>query len=126
MVKRTHHDLEVWQAGIKLVGEVYAITEGFPRHELFGLVNQIRRCAVSVPSNIAEGCARLTDREFLHFLGVARGSLSELETQLIIARELGYLDAIPSERIEQLFALMGGLINHQRKRVIHDGQTPLP
>jgi four helix bundle protein len=125
VVKRTHHNLEVWQAGINLVREIYGITEGFPKQERFGLTNQIRRCAVSVPSNIAEGCARLTDREFLHFLGVARGSLSELETQLIIARELGYLDRVPSELVERMFALIGGLINHQRKRVIHDGQTPL-
>jgi len=126
VVKRTHHDLEVWQAGIKLVSEVYEITEAFPKQERFGLAQQIRRCAVSVPSNIAEGSARLSDREFLHFLGVARGSLSELETQLIIAKELGYLNSIPSELIERLFALLGGLINHQRKRVHHDGRTPPP
>lgn len=126
MVKRMHHDLEVWRAGIKLVGEIYELTEVFPRQEQFGLAQQIRRSAVSVPSNIAEGSARLTDREFLHFLGVARGSLGELETQLIIAKELGYLDSIPSGLIERLFALLGGLINHQRKRVNHDGRTPNP
>ncbi|MDX5333637.1 MAG: four helix bundle protein [Gammaproteobacteria bacterium] len=116
-MKRKHHELEVWQTAIELVEEIYAITSGFPKHERFGLVSQLRRCSVSVPSNIAEGSARLTAREFLHFLGMARGSLSEMETQLIIASRLGYLDTMPTERIERVFALLGGLINHQRKRI---------
>lgn len=118
-MRRKHHDLESWKAAIDLVKQVYSLTSTFPPHENFGLTSQLRRAAVSVPSNIAEGCARFTDREFLHFLGIARGSLSELETQLIIARELGYLqdDAFPTERLEKAFSLLGGLINHVRKKV---------
>ncbi len=118
-MKRKHHDLEAWLSAIDLVKQVYALTSTFPTHENYGLTSQIRRSAVSVPSNIAEGCARLSDREFLHFLGIARGSLSELETQLIIARELGYLqeDNFPTEPLEKTFSLLGGLINHVRKKV---------
>ena len=118
-MKRKHHDLDAWQVSIDLVKDVYCLTSSFPSHEVYALTSQIRRCAVSVPSNIAEGSARLTTKEFIHFLGIARGSLSELETQLIIARELGYLptDQLPSEKLDRLFALISGLISHQRKRV---------
>lgn len=118
-MRRKHHDLDAWQLAIGLVKDVYALTASFPTHEAYGLTSQIRRCAVSVPSNIAEGCARLTEKELIHFLGVARGSLSELETQLVIAKELGYLaaDLFPEEKLDRLFALIGGLINHQRKRI---------
>jgi four helix bundle protein len=118
-VKRRHYDLDAWQVAIDLVKDVYCLTASFPAHENFVLTSQIRRCAVSVPSNIAEGSARLTAREFIHFLGIARGSLSELDTQLIIARELGYLttDQLPSEKLDRMFALISGLISHQRKRV---------
>lgn len=118
-MRRKHHDLEGWKAAIDLVKQIYNLTATFPPKENYGLTSQIRRAAVSVPSNIAEGCARLTDREFLHFLGIARGSLSELETQLIIARELAYLsaDAFPTEQLDKTFSLLGGLINHLRKKV---------
>ncbi|MFA5241483.1 MAG: four helix bundle protein [Sulfuricella sp.] len=121
-MKRKHHDLDAWQVAIDLVKDVYSLTTSFPPYEIYALTSQIRRCAVSVPSNIAEGCARLTAKEFIHFLGIARGSLSELETQLIIARELGYLDAsqLPSDKLDRLFALISGLISHQRKRVNND------
>jgi four helix bundle protein len=121
-VRRKHHDLDAWKVAIDLVKDVYALTSSFPPHEIYVLTNQIRRCAVSVPSNIAEGCARLTAKEFIHFLGIARGSLSELDTQLIIAQGLGYLETnqIPSEKLDRLFALISGLISHQRKRVEND------
>jgi four helix bundle protein len=117
-VRRKHHDLEAWKTAIELVKHIYGLTTTFPPNENYGLTSQIRSAAVSVPSNIAEGCARFTDREFLHFLGIARGSLSELETQLIIARELGYLpsDAFPTEQLDKTFSLLGGLINHLRKK----------
>jgi four helix bundle protein len=81
----------VWQKAIALVTQVYLVTRSFPREELYGLTSQVRRSAVSVPSNIAEGQARFTPGEFRQFLGIARGSLAELETQLIIAENLGYL-----------------------------------
>ena len=76
---------------LRLVAQVYVVTRTFPREERYGLTSQIRRAAVSVPSNIAEGQARLTPGEFRQFLGIARGSLAELDTQLIIAEKLGYL-----------------------------------
>lgn len=117
-MRRRHHDLESWKAAIDLVKQIYKLTSTFPPNENFGLTSQLRRAAVSVPSNIAEGCARSTEREFLHFLGIARGSLSELETQLIIARDLGYVrdDAFPTEQLDKTFALLGGLINHVREK----------
>ena len=80
-----HKNLDVWKKSIALVKDVYNITKGFPDDEKFGIVNQIRRAAVSIPSNIAEGCGRCSDKELLRFLDIANGSLAELETQLIIA-----------------------------------------
>lgn len=94
--KRMHHDLRAWQEAMVLVKDVYTITADFPREELFALTSQIRRAAVSIPSNIAEGAARTGHKEFLQFLSISRGSLSELETQLLIAAEIGYV-TIPPE-----------------------------
>ena len=88
---RGHRDLLAWQEAISLVGIVYQCTANFPKEEVFGLTGQMRRAAVSVPSNIAEGAARNSKREFVQFLGFARGSLSELETQVIISQDLGFL-----------------------------------
>jgi four helix bundle protein len=93
MVK-THRDLEVWKVAVGFVTEVYKVTEGFPQSELFGLTNQMRRAAVSVPSNIAEGAARNTSKEFVYYLSISLGSLAELETQLMIAHNLGYMDQV--------------------------------
>ena len=88
----THKDLIVWKKGIELVKNVYAITNAFPKSEQFGLTSQMRRCAVSIPSNIAEGCGRNSDKELVYFLYVALGSSSELETQIIISVELNLLE----------------------------------
>jgi four helix bundle protein len=111
-------DLRVWQAAMKLAREVYRDTEKFPRHELYGLTQQIRRAAVSVPSNVAEGKGRHSDKEFAHFLCNARGSLLELETQLILAEELEYISAVEGRRLAALAACVGralsGLINSLR------------
>ena len=93
MAASTHRDLHAWREAMALVEIVYRATAGFPKTEFFGLVNQIRRCAISVPSNIAEGAARNSTREFVQFLGISCGSLSELETQLELAMRLGYLNA---------------------------------
>ena len=117
-----HRDLLVWQEAINLVGLIYQCTADFPREEVFGLTSQMRRAAVSVPSNIAEGAARNGKREFVQFLGVARGSLSELETQVIISRDLGFLTSSVSElseKIERLFKLINGLI-----RSLQQGKCP--
>jgi len=88
---RTYRDLVAWQKGIDLCELIYRASAAFPSHELYGLTSQIRRAAVSVPSNIAEGAGRITNGEFVQALGHARGSLLEIETQLTIALRFGYL-----------------------------------
>ena len=88
---KTHKDLDVWKESMNLAKEVYKLTERFPREEIFGLTSQMRRAAVSIPSNIAEGAARKSDKEFIQFLHVSLGSLAEVETQLLLSRELGFL-----------------------------------
>jgi four helix bundle protein len=88
---RPHENLAVWNRALDFVVVVYRATEALPREEKFGLTSQIRRAAVSIPANIAEGAARVGDKEFLHFLSTAQGSASELETELLIANRLGYV-----------------------------------
>lgn len=87
-----YKELNVWKRGIKLTTEIYKISQVFPNEERFGLTSQMRRSAVSVPSNVAEGAGRRTDGEFVNFLGIAHGSICELETQLYVAFELGYME----------------------------------
>lgn len=89
---RSYRDLLVWQKGMQLVTRVYAVAKAFPRDEVYGLTSQLRRCAVSIPSNIAEGHSRSTRKDFLRFQEISLGSLFELQTQLEIARNLSYLD----------------------------------
>ena len=86
-----YKDLIVWQKSMQLALEVYRVTKAFPREEMYGLTSQVRRAAVSIPSNIAEGQARKSTKEFRQFLSIARGSLAEVETQLLIGLHLGYL-----------------------------------
>lgn len=102
-----------------LVEAVYRCTERFPADERFGLCNQLRRAAVSVPSNIAEGAARGSSADYLRFLYMARGSLSEVDTQLKIAQRLAYLPDLSStdELLEQTFGQLGGLIKHMQTKV---------
>ena len=116
---RSFRDLRVWQAGIELVQTVYEMTSEFPRSEVYGLASQMQRAAVSVPSNIAEGHARESTKEYLQHLSIAQASLAELETQLEIAKLLNYI-AEPEatsllEKIwslgRQLFALRNALMN---------------
>jgi four helix bundle protein len=108
-------ELRAWKQAVDLVLEVYRTTQQFPKTELYGLTNQIRRSAVSVPSNIAEGKGRSTDREFALFLSHARGSLLELETQLLIASKLRYIGKEEAEslgiRTEQLAKTLNALLN---------------
>lgn len=91
---RSHEDLKVWQESMDLVEEVYKVTACFPKEEIYGLTSQIRRAAVSVPSNIAEGAGRQSKPEWIRFLFIAQGSLSELETQLKIAERLKYVSEV--------------------------------
>ena len=96
MTVKRYKDLIAWQKAMSLVEHVYQISRSFPKEELYGLTSQVRRAAVSIPSNIAEGHCRNGPREFVHHLSIALGSLGEMETQLILAHRLGYLgDASP-------------------------------
>ena len=104
-------DLVVWQRGMDLAVETYQETAGFPREEMFGLTSQMRRAAVSVPSNIAEGQGKRTTGEFLQALGHAKGSLGELETQMILAQRLGFLTAEAAHRLADRLAEVGRLLN---------------
>lgn len=100
---RSHKDLKVWQESMDLVTEIYRISDFFPENEKFGLTSQIRRCAISIPSNIAEGCARKGNRELLQFLYVSLGSLAELETQYEIAQNLNYINESEEIRNKIIF-----------------------
>ena len=90
---RSHKDLDAWQQAMQLVKLTYEISAEFPKAEQFGLTSQMRRAAVSVPSNIAEGVARGSTKEYAHFVSIAKGSLSELDTQFEIAKMLGFIDS---------------------------------
>jgi four helix bundle protein len=108
---QSYKDLIAWQKAMKLVKAVYQVAQSFPREERYGLTNQLRRAAVSVPSNIAEGQARFSQKEFRHFLSQARGSLVEIETQLLISEDLGYLSEKSAQPLLQGAAELGRIIN---------------
>ena len=110
MTAKHYRELVVWQKAMDLVQEVYEITRRFPKEEVFGLTSQVRRAAVSIRSNIAEGQSR-GRREFIHFLSIAKGSLSEVETQIAIALRLGYVKAADTARLDGLAAEVGKLLN---------------
>ena len=88
---RTHKDLDVWKKSIAFVTEIYRVSKDFPKEEIYGITNQLRRSAVSIPSNISEGAGRSSDKEFAYFISIALGSIAETETQLIIVKNLRYL-----------------------------------
>jgi len=108
---KSHRDLIVWRKAMDLVVLVYKATEGFPKHELYGLTNQIRRAASSIPANIAEGQGRRSQTEFRQFLGNARGSLLELDTHLELALRLNYLTASQYDRIHRDLEEVGKVLN---------------
>jgi four helix bundle protein len=115
---RPHKKLEVWKKAIEFVTKIYKATESFPDSEKFGLISQIRRSAVSVPSNISEGAARSTKKEFIQFLSIAQGSTSELETQLIISNNLGFLkeeDMHLLDELDEISRMIIGLIRTLKK-----------
>jgi four helix bundle protein len=125
---RSYRDLLVWQKAKALAVQVYQATEQFPKPETYGLTSQIRRAAVSVASNIAEGQGRLTSGEFQHFLGQARGSLLELDTQLAIALDLKYLIheryEVLDHEVYQVLGLLNRLIESLRKNRGQPGSKP--
>ncbi len=114
---RTHKDLDVWNAAMELAGQIYAVTAKFPKEERYGLTSQARRCAVSIPSNIAEGAARNSRKEFIQFLHIALGSAAELETQLILAKNMGlFSETSPFNRIEKVRMMLSGLIRFLKRK----------
>lgn len=119
-MEKPHKKLEAWKQSMDLVIEIYRTTGNFPKQEIYGLTNQIRRATVSIPSNIAEGAARQTKKEFSNYLHMAQGSLSELDTQIELARRLGYLDQETcrtlNERLERIDKMITGLIRHLGKK----------
>lgn len=111
MAVASYRQLEVWQKAMDLVVLLYQHSKQFPKEELYGLTSQMRRAAVSVPSNIAEGQGRRTTRDFLNFVSISKGSLFELETQIEIARRLEYLPAICHDDLQSLGQTVGKLLN---------------
>ena len=107
----SYKDLIAWRKAMDLVTDIYHATRAFPREEMYGLTNQLRRAAVSVPSNIAEGQARFSRKEFHHFLSHARGSLVEIETQVMIARNLEYLSRQQGQLLLDQAAELGRVLN---------------
>ena len=116
--ERPHKKLTLWQKAMQLVVNIYETTKGFPSQELYGLTSQLRRAAVSVPSNIAEGLTRKTKADKLHFLNMSQSSLSEVDTQLEISRRLGFLSestyGFAVEGLIEVQRLLGGLIRSIR------------
>jgi four helix bundle protein len=113
-----HKDLEVWKKAMDLVEQIYLLTSTFPSSELYGLTNQLRRAAVSIPSNIAEGSARKGDKELLYFTNIATGSLAEIETQLLIGVRLKYVDEQNEifDKITEVRKLLLGFRNYINKK----------
>jgi four helix bundle protein len=115
---KTHKDLNVWKESILLVTLIYEKTKSFPKDELFALTSQIRRSAISIPSNISEGAARESNKEFLRFLFISQGSISELDTQLIIANNLQFLSkedyVILADKLISIRKMLAGLIKFRK------------
>jgi four helix bundle protein len=117
----SHRDLTVWQLGMEIAENIYEMTRHFPKDELYGLTSQLRRAAVSVPANIAEGNARSSTKEYLHFLSVAVGSLAEVETLLELARRLSYVEIATLHKLEEMIGeqrrMLRGLQRSLRNRL---------
>ena len=111
MAVKSFRDSIAWQRAMDLSQEIYQVTRSFPKEEIFGLTNQLRRASVSIASNIAEGQGRLTQGEFLHFLGMARGSALEVETQLEIAKREGFANATAIERAQSVASEVVRILN---------------
>ena len=114
---RGFKELEIWEKGIELVKSIYKATAYFPKNEMYGLVVQMRRCAVSIPSNIAEGFKRRHPKEFKQFLHIALGSLAEIETQTIIAEDLGYFERNVADEIYETADHINRMISNLNKRL---------
>jgi four helix bundle protein len=116
---QSYKELIVWQKSMLLVKEIYILTASFPKSEVFSLVSQIRRAAISIPSNIAEGYGRKSSKEYAQFYAIAYGSCLELETQLLIAQEVGYIEAKEAEKVfallKEVSAMLNAMLSKMRK-----------
>ena len=116
---KSYRDLEVWQKGMSFAKYIYQVTAGFPVEERFSLVNQIRRAAISIPSNIAEGHARSGTGEFQHFISISMGSIAEVETQILIAADLGYLNNDVKNNILSELDIIGKMLRGLYKSLLN-------
>jgi four helix bundle protein len=122
----SHRDLEVWKRAMDLAVEVYQTTNKFPKEEVYGLSMQARRSAVSIPSNIAEGAARNSSKEFVQYVHASLGSLAELETQLLLARRIGFLtDNKPLDLVDQIRRMLVGLLRSLKRKSITRQSLPV-
>ena len=125
---KSHKDLEVWRASIDLAREIYELTQAYPKEEQYGIVSQMRRAAVSVASNIAEGAARQGNKEFLQFLYIALGSASELDTQIEISRKIGFSDGHRLDEVqkhlETISKMLQGLIRSVKRTANEKHKSP--
>jgi four helix bundle protein len=124
-IVQSYRDLIVWKKSMSLVLDIYRNTHAFPKVETYGMVSQLRRAAVSIPSNIAEGQARLSTAEFKQSLGHARGSLMEVETYILLARELGYLEPDASESLLSSTAEVGRILNGLLNSLVRERSSGL-
>lgn len=120
-MKRAHKKLDVWRESVDLATHIYKSTENFPKTEIYGLTSQIRRAVISISSNVAEGAARHSPKEFYHFLTIAGGSLSELDTQIEIAFNLNFITTEQKQdidkKIDSISAKLAGLIQNVKKKI---------
>ena len=115
---KSYKELIVWKKAMKVAKETYYLTRKLPKEELYALTNQMRRCAISIPSNIAEGNARSTRKDYANFLRIAAGSKAELETQLLLAVEIGYLKSSDIEGLSKMLEEIGKMLNAMIKKLI--------
>lgn len=124
---KPHKKLDLWNAATELAVLVYQATDSFPKAERYSLTDQVGRAIASVPSNIAEGAGRQTKKEFINYLHMAQGSLSELDTHLELAKSLGYLAqdnwGIIDRRMERIDKMLSGLIRHQKRNIVKSGDV---
>lgn len=118
MLNLPYQKLFIWKKSMALAKAMYVITAGFPRQEIYGITSQMRRAAVSVPSNIAEGSQRGSNKDFANFIGIAKGSLAELETQFILARDIGYIDEKSFQATVELMQEVARMMNAFSRKLI--------
>ena len=117
------NNLKIWQLAIELAKEIYRTTESYPKEEIYALISQMQRAAVSIPSNIAEGAGRETDKDFSHFLSIALGSSFELYTQIVLSKEIGYIDHTQTEKLQKMTIELQKMISAYKKKIDNNTQT---